>query len=450
MPSAAPRESVLIITYLFPPSGGVGVPRFVSYARYLPQHGCDVSILTVRKPATPTYDPELAKQVPPETHVFRAFNPEVPYALRDRIWKGIISGGKSEKSGDAATGNWKRLPKELIQRVFNPDVQVVWTPFAIRAMRRIVASRGITTVLVNLPPYSCLRIAAAVKRYFPNVKLILDFRDEWIDNYLRMFDSAANRRKLDLAYRLEREAVEPADYVAAVTRSQLQQIRQRYPSQPDGKFLYVPNGYDPDLYRGFVRRPHSPGKVIVTYFGTVYDNDAYRPVADYLDALERLPENVRNNIETRFIGRIAKEAEYFFEGRTSPIRRLGFMSRGDGLTYLAESDYHLMPAGNPTTHAGKLFDYLATGIPILALGSEQSEIAQVLRETRSGLCADPKAPAALQEMVLAAYQRAMGGEPPAEPDRDAIRFYEWPRLVERMARLARLGAYRFSNSAGVQ
>ena len=417
------------------------MPRFVGYARYLPQHGCDVSILTVRKPATPTYDPELARQVPPETGVFRAFNPEMPYAFRDRIWKALISGSRPQKTAPRPAG-WKSLPKELIQRIFSPDVQVVWTPFAIRAMRRIVAERGITTVLVNLPPYSCLRIAAAVKRHFPAVKLILDFRDEWIDNYLLMFDSAANRRKLDLAYRLEREAVEPADYVAAVTRSQLAQIRRRYPAQPDSKFLYAPNGYDPDLFRGFTRRPHAPGRVIVTYFGTVYANEAYRPIADYLDALENLPQDVRDKIETRFIGRVAKEAEGFFEGRTSPIRRLGFMTRGEGLKYLAESDYHLMPAGNPTTHAGKLFDYLATGIPIFALGSDGSEIAQVLRETRSGFSVDPADPAALRDAVLAAFRRAAAGEPAVEPDWDEIRFYGWPNLIGRMAKLARLGAYR--------
>ena len=399
------------------------MPRFVGYARYLPRHGCDVSVLTVRKPATPTYDPELAQQVPPDTRVFRAFNPEVPYAFRDRIWKGILSSAKPQIAAPRSS-SWKSLPKELIQRIFNPDVQAVWTPFAIRAMRRIVAERGITTVLVNLPPYSCLRIAAAVKRYFPAVRLILDFRDEWIDNYLLMFDSAASRRKVDLAYRLEREAVEPADYVAAVTRSQLAQIRNRYPAQPDGKFLYAPNGYDPDLYRGFSRRPHAQGKVIVTYFGTVYANDAYRPVASYLDALEQLPEDIRNRIETRFIGRVAKEAEGFFQGRTSPIRRLGFMTRGEGLKHLAESDYHLIPAGNPTTHAGKLFDYLATGIPILALGSDVTEIAQVLRETRSGFSVDPADPAALREALLAAFRRALDGEPAAEPDWDAIRFYD--------------------------
>jgi hypothetical protein len=76
-----PVDRVLVITYLFPPSGGVGVSRFVSYARYLPDHNCEPYILMVRNPATPLYDPDLAKKVPPETRVFRAFNPEVPYGL---------------------------------------------------------------------------------------------------------------------------------------------------------------------------------------------------------------------------------------------------------------------------------------------------------------------------------------------------------------------------------
>ncbi len=440
LPSGQSREAVLVVTYQFPPSGGVGVSRCLSYVKYLPQQGCGVSVLTARKPATAWYDPELVKQVPPETHVFRAFNPEISYALRDRIWKGISSSSGKEHQA-ASSGNWKRAPKELIQRVFCPDVQVTWVPFAIRAMRRIIAKNGITAVLVNLPPYSTLHIAAAVKRYFPGVKLILDFRDEWIDNY-SLSDSALSRYKVDMAHRLERKAVEPADYVAAVTRSQLQQIRRRYPEQPDSKFIYVPNGYDPDLYRGFTRQPHPPGKMIVTYFGTLYAHGGYRPVADYLDALEKLPENVRNAIETRFIGRITEEAEKFLQGRTSSIRRLGFMSPCEGLRYLADSDYHLMPAGNPTTHAGKLFDYLATGIPVLALGSERSEIAQLLRETRSGICVDPADPAALQKEILAAYRRVTGGEPAAEPDWEAIGFYRRPNLVELMAKLTGLGLYR--------
>ena len=153
-----PLDRVLIITYLFPPTGGVGVPRFVSYARYLPLHNCEPFVLTVRNPATPAYDLDLARQVPPETKVFRAFNPEVPYALRDRFWKKIIAGqpesGPRPAQAEKPVPQWKSLIKRGIQRVFCPDVQVVWVPFAIRAACRIIARHQITTVLLNLPPYS--------------------------------------------------------------------------------------------------------------------------------------------------------------------------------------------------------------------------------------------------------------------------------------------------------
>jgi hypothetical protein len=438
------HDRVLIVTYLFPPSGGVGVPRFVNYAKYLPLHGCDVYVLTVRKPATPVYDAELAKQVPPETRVFRAFNPEVPYALRDRLWKRIAGGPTAAGVAPRPPGGaaaLKRLAKRVIQRVFCPDVQVLWTPFAIRAARRIIREQRITTVLVNLPPYSCLKIAADVKRQFPGIKLILDFRDEWIENYFVDFDSAASEYKLRLARELEREAVVRADYVSAVTESQRRQIRKRYPDEPESKFLYMPNGYDPEIYRGMIPRPHTPGRMVITYFGTLYDNPAYRPVFDFLDALECLPPELRGVVEVWFIGRISAEAKPLLEGRATPIRRLGFMPQVKALEYLAQADYHLMVAGNPTTHAGKLFDYLASGKPMLGICHSQGEIGTLIRETRSGVTVELGDRDAAVRMVCEAFERAERQEPSTH-DWAAIRFFEWPNLVARMARLTRVGDYR--------
>src|SRR5208282_1280595 len=98
------RERVLIITYLFPPSGGVGVQRFVCYTRYLPRHNCDALVLTVRNPATPLRDYDLAKKVPADTKVYRAFNPEVPYDLRDRFWKKVIARQPAASVASAPSG----------------------------------------------------------------------------------------------------------------------------------------------------------------------------------------------------------------------------------------------------------------------------------------------------------------------------------------------------------
>lgn len=438
------QDRVLIITYLFPPTGGVGVSRFVSYARFLPRHNCEPFVLTVRNPSTPATDLDLARQVPPETEVYRVFSPGVPYALRDRFWKKIISGqpdgaGKSAPSGVPL---WKSLTRRAIQRIFCPDVQVVWIPFAIRAARRIIARRQITTVILNLPPYSCLNIGVAVKRHFPNVKLILDFRDEWIENYFAQFDSAATDYKLRLARKLERSAVQCADFVTAVTRSQLAQIRNRYPEQPDGKFLYAPNGFDPGLYADFHSRPAPAGKMVVTYFGTVYANPTYRPIVNYLDMIDDLPEWIRSRIETRIIGRVAREAASFFDARRHTIRQLGFMSKQAAMPYLEETSYNLIVTGNPTTHGGKLFDYLGAGKPILALGPVKGELAQVIRETRMGWCVNPDDLPAIRELLLAAFDRIDKGAAEWAPDWEAIRQYEWPNLVERLVGLAGLGHAR--------
>src|SRR5437868_3766512 len=80
-------NNVLLITYLFPPSGGVGVPRAMAYARYLPAHGCRVSVLTPRYPATAYYDPELEELIPSRVRVYRVFNPEPPYRLKSFLWR---------------------------------------------------------------------------------------------------------------------------------------------------------------------------------------------------------------------------------------------------------------------------------------------------------------------------------------------------------------------------
>jgi hypothetical protein len=436
------HDRVLIITYIFPPSGGVGVPRFVAYTRYLPLHNCEPFVLTARNPATPAYDLDLAKKVPPETKVFRAFNPEIPYAVRDRFWKKIIAkepAAYAEGAGAAKGTGLKSLARRAIQRIFCPDVQVIWVPFAIRAARRIIAKHRITTVILNLPPYSCLNIGVAVKRHFPNVKLILDFRDEWIDNYFDQFDSAASDYKLRLAQRLERSAVECADLVTAVTRSQLGQIRKRYPQQPDSKFIYAPNGFDPGLYANFKPRRAPDGKVIVTYFGTVYANPTYRPIVNYLDVADQLPDHLRSRLETRFIGRVAREAASFFDSRRHTIRQFGFMSKEAAMPYLEETGYNLIVTANPTTHGGKLFDYLGAGKPILALGPVEGELGQVVRETRMGWCVNPDDLPAIRALLLSAFERLDSGDTEWSPDWEAISQYQWPNLVARFVKLTGLG-----------
>jgi hypothetical protein len=215
--------------------------------------------------------------------------------------------------------------------------------------------------------------------------------------------------------------------VSTVTQEWVQRLRRRYPNEPPEKFIFTPNGYEPEMFQDFRPRERADGKMLITYFGSVHMNRVYSP-KNYLDAIEALPPEVRDRIETCFIGRVRPDAEACLKHTKAIVRQLGFMPMLQGLRYLEETDFLLLIATDPTSHAGKLFDYLATAKPILALSPPNGEIAKILRETRSGWCADPWDQTAIQTMMLQAFNRLRAGEPIVEPNWDAVRLYSWPAI----------------------
>ena len=77
---------LLLITYVFPPFGGIPVQRALNFARYLPGHGIEVHVLTAWNAAAPVRDESLLSRVPSAVKVHRVFTPEPPFYLRKKIW----------------------------------------------------------------------------------------------------------------------------------------------------------------------------------------------------------------------------------------------------------------------------------------------------------------------------------------------------------------------------
>ncbi|MBE3555016.1 MAG: hypothetical protein IMW85_08540, partial [Thermicanus sp.] len=68
---------VLLISYLFPPIAGGGVPRPLKMVKYLPQYGWNPVVLTVDPRYHASLDESLLQQIPDLTPIYRAreFNP---------------------------------------------------------------------------------------------------------------------------------------------------------------------------------------------------------------------------------------------------------------------------------------------------------------------------------------------------------------------------------------
>lgn len=429
------HSKILIVSYLFPPVGGIGVQRALSLAKYLPACGYEVHVLKATNAGGPVYDPDLVRQIPSFVKVHTAFTPEIPFAIRQKLWAMLATSKNLNRKvarNTAARISWKRYLIGLGKRALSPEPEILWVPFALRKARQIIKRHDIKFVLITVPPFSALVLGTALKREFPSLLLVSDFRDEWLSFYLKDFEFQNSEHTRRRAETIEREAVESSDLVVAVNRSSCAEIRHRYPGQPDSKFAVIPNGYDADVFASFQPRPHASARMVVTHVGTVYKTASPR---FYLDALDGLPEETRSQIETRFVGRVADSEQALLEGRRADIKILGFMPQHDALKFMEETDFLLLTMTNEISVPGKLYEYMATRKPILAIAPAGSEVDQVLRETNTGLWASPGDKAGIQSMLVRAFEAWSKGQAVITATTEAVCRYERRILVEEYGRM---------------
>ena len=425
------RRKILIISYLFPPAGGIAVQRALSFSKYLPELAWEVHVLSAANAAVPVRDPGLLRHVPESVELHRAFTPEIPFEARQTIWKWMKGNGKPAAvavpaSPASAPRHSEGFAAKIAKRILCPEPEILWVPFALRKATAIIEKHEIDTVLVTVPPFSALVVGSKLKRRFPHIQLVSDFRDEWLSFYLKDFDFQTGNHTYRKAQAIERDAVEQSDVVLAVTDTSLNEIRKRYPEQPDEKFVCVHNGYDPDVFKDFTPREHGGSRVIVTHVGTAYKTASPRY---YLDALDKLPGELRCRFETRFVGRISESERAILENRKSEVKMLGFMPQDEALRHIEETDYLLLTMTNEISLPGKLFEYLATAKPILALSPAGSEVDRLIRETKSGACVDPHSEAAIQGMLAAAADKRIR----CQSTRASVRRFERRALAEKLS-----------------
>ena len=111
------------------------------------------------------------------------------------------------------------------------------------------------------------------------------------------------------------------------------------------------------------------------------------------------------------------------------------MPQAQALKYMEDTDYLLLTMTNDISVPGKLFEYMATGKPILAIADPGSEVDRILQETAAGICAPPGNPAAIRQMLLLAFDAWRSGKKLVERQGLPVERYERPRLAKEYGRL---------------
>jgi hypothetical protein len=431
------KLNVLLVTYSFPPAGGVGVLRAASLARYLPEEGIRLDVLTTRNASAVGTDSALLKEIPAAVTVHRTTTLDLPFGLKKWIKK-LITGGKPS-AGNAgvpsASPRKANFLKRTVQDLLLPDPQVTWLPVLTRAARRIVKDRKIDVVVITVPPFSSVLLVAKLRKEFPDLAIVVDFRDEWLSTTIDLVSFSRSERAIKVARDAEADAVAKATTVVAVTEAARREIRGRYPQEPESKFQLVPNGFDGTRLRGPVSStaPPSHDRIVAAYVGTLYGSTEPTTL---VEAMQSLPPEVKSRFRLRFIGHI--EEPRFREALLElgdMVEVKGFLPQHEALAVMNEADYALLITHDPLNVAAKFYDYIGSGKPILGTVHPDGDVRRLLEDLGAGWWAGSRDVEGIRQLFLDAAARGDSLSSAFQPDVHKIAQFERKVLAQRYAGL---------------
>jgi hypothetical protein len=380
------------------------------------------------------------KDIPQNVTIHRTITLDLPFGLKKAVKRFVTKKKSPQGSSDGPGAPGKPgLLKRILEYVLLPDPQVTWYPILKRAARKIIRRRKIDLVVITVPPFSNLLIVEKLRKEFPKLPIVLDFRDEWLATTFDLvsFSFASGARARNIADRIESGAVSNATAVVAVTEAARQVIRARYPDQAESKFQLVPNGFDATR---LVRSENpvdrrSGDSVILTHVGTIYPTTAPTPL---VEAIRLLPESVRSRLKLRFIGHI--EEPRFREALLQlgdMVELRGYMPQREALAAMQETDYVLLLNHDPLNVGSKFYDYSGGGKPIIGAVHPNGETRRLLDQMRAGWWAPIDDVEGIRQLLLEAVTRGDSLANDFRPDTDAIAQYERTVLAKRYASLLR-------------
>jgi glycosyltransferase involved in cell wall biosynthesis len=399
-----PNNTVLLISYLFPPVGGGGVQRNLKYVKYLPKFAWEPWVLTVRHINYYVYDSSLLEEVPQSGHIVRteSLDPQRLTAFVAPSTSDVMARRRAFRNPRVSTTS---LPVRIYRKVNGifafPDPQVGWIPFAYRKGLQIIREQNIKAIVASMGPISSTLIAYLLWRR-TGVPYLLDFRDGWThDPYLPMASPAHRWAH----HKLERLVLKHASAVTVYGEPLAVKLRASYPDMST-RVDVLPNGFDRSDLEGVTAKPKERNDEFrIVYSGSLNTLHEANFLA-VLGALTALPERLRSQVKVLFVGQAyggAQERVKAF-GLGEQVRFIEYVPHAEVLAYLLSADASLLliPPTDEVSITGKVFEYLMVGAPVLACVEPRGVCAALLRSTGFGdWIAAPLDEAAIAQAIIA-------------------------------------------------
>ena len=408
-------KKVLFLAYLFPPIANSGTQRPLKFAKYLADYGWRPTVITAAHFEGHPIDPGLAADIETKVDIVR-----VP-TLNERVGDTIAQlGGRLGRSvGEAVS--WRMRERRRV-----PDIYALWKPMVIRRAMPLFDAGGFSAIYATGFPWTTLLTGCELSKA-TGCPLIADFRDLWAGETA----FRENRPPHDQELALERSVLECATTVVTASTTIGRQLAAAHPSVDEDKFVAIHNGFDAADFAEELPRPRSKRFRIV--FTGVW-KEGYNPseLYDTIDWIGRASPSLLDDVEVIAAGFTPGEARR--RGLSAHIDERGVVSHEEALRLMRSADILFLSHSEPQRQwvvPGKLYEYLASGSPVLALTIPGRETAQIIERVGGGIVVSPDDPGVLLDTIANACRLKKLEVPPR--NETALAAFERRQLTAKLA-----------------
>ena len=374
-------KKVVIITYYWPPAGGPGVQRWLKFVKYLPDFGVQPIVYVPENPTYPILDEGLLNEVSDKAIILKNKIFE-PYQLA-----GIFSKKKTQKisSGIIPAAKKQSFLEKLLLWVrgnlFIPDARKYWVNPSVVYLKKYIQENNIDTIVTSGPPHSLHLIGLKLKEEL-DVKWFADFRDPWTTigyhKALKLSSYADKKHK-----QLESKVLTNADTIIVTSKT----TKTEFQALTNKPIEVITNGYDLEN----ISKQTLDDKFTMAHIGSFLSDRNPKALWGVLQELVLENEKFAAHFQLKLIGKISQEIlESISEFQLDAYcNNLGYVSHTEALEHQRKSQVLLLieidSEETKSIIPGKLFEYMVSERPIIAIGPKDSDFAEIITSTNTGV-----------------------------------------------------------------
>jgi glycosyltransferase involved in cell wall biosynthesis len=427
-------NNVLIVASHTPPYHQGQVMRVAKLTKYLPNYNWEsVIVSAVTEPGMERIT-DLTADIAKAKKIYRAnyLNLVKCYHAVKSIFS--KSGYKSSPITSNSTVGIS-TGSSLAAQYLLPDYYVTWIPFAVLSGIKALFAYKIRAIY-SLSPLPSNLVVGYILHKLSGKPWVVDLRDPWTTNPIASKRAHVFLDKIDIW--LERIFLQSCHKIVVINKQFIPPLLLQHPTLDPDKFIVVPNGYDPEDFQHVEKIAFQ--KFTIVHSGKFYEDRSPEPFLKALHLLMLNNPDLATGLQVKLLGASDTRTAHIVNqlGLDTVVELIDFVPHNQSLQYILSADCLLLiPGPGASTMTGKIFEYLASGKPIIALAGKGAA-GDLISTTHTGVVVSPDDVPGIANAIFSMFNAKSTGHSNAaycNVDNEVLKQFDRREIARKVASL---------------